>query len=190
MTKESAKSELGRTRSLASTLSIREAGIEDFEKIWPFFSQIVAAGETYGYARDTNFQQGRELWIGKPQKTFVAEMAGAIVGSYYITPNHAGPGSHVCNCGYMVSPPDRGLGIATAMCKHSQTTALGLNYQAMQFNFVASSNSGAVKLWLKLGFSVVGTLPRAFNHPGLGYVDALVIYKWLDPNTTVITPTT
>ena len=51
----------------------------------------------------------------------------------------------------------------------------------MQFNFVASSNEGAWRLWNKLGFDTVGRLPNAFAHPELGYVDALVMYKWLAP---------
>ncbi|MEW8381327.1 MAG: GNAT family N-acetyltransferase, partial [Candidatus Thiodiazotropha taylori] len=101
------------------------------------------------------------------------------VGTYYIKTNQAGPGSHVCNCGYMVPSSSRGKGLATAMCEHSQNTARDLGYKAMQFNFVASTNEGAVRLWQKLGFEVVGRLPEAFNHPVKGYVDALVLYKWL-----------
>ena len=50
----------------------------------------------------------------------------------------------------------------------------------MQFNYVASSNMGAVALWQKLGFDTVGRLPGAFNHPSLGFVDALVMHKSLD----------
>ncbi|WP_229008735.1 GNAT family N-acetyltransferase [Methylophilus sp. Leaf408] len=65
------------------------------------------------------------------------------------------------------------------MCEHSQQLAKSLGYQAMQFNFVASSNEGAVRLWSKLGFETVGRLPKAFRHPSRGYVDALVMYKWL-----------
>ena len=49
----------------------------------------------------------------------------------------------------------------------------------MQFNFVASSNAAAIHLWDKQGFETVGRLPRAFGHPVEGYVDALVMYKWL-----------
>jgi len=66
------------------------------------------------------------------------------------------------------------------MCEHSQKVAVALGYKAMQFNFVATSNAGAVRLWTKLGFETVGRLPSAFNHPSQGYVDALVMYKWLD----------
>ncbi|MDE0507948.1 MAG: GNAT family N-acetyltransferase, partial [Gammaproteobacteria bacterium] len=52
---------------------------------------------------------------------------------------------------------------------------------AMQFNFVAASNEGAVRLWTSLGFEEAGRLPNAFQHPKLGYLDALVMYKWLAP---------
>jgi hypothetical protein len=50
----------------------------------------------------------------------------------------------------------------------------------MQFNFVVSTNAPAVTLWQKLGFQVVGTLPRAFKHARLGYVDAYVMHRFLD----------
>ena len=49
----------------------------------------------------------------------------------------------------------------------------------MQFNFVVSTNTGAVRLWQKLGFSIVGTLPRAFRHKVHGEVDAYVMFKQL-----------
>jgi ribosomal protein S18 acetylase RimI-like enzyme len=70
--------------------------------------------------------------------------------------------------------------MATSMCEHSQKIAIKLGYKAMQFNLVAASNDGAVRLWTKLGFDTVGRLPKAFNYPSKGYVDALVMYKWLE----------
>ena len=115
-----------------------------------------------------------------PRLTFVADEDGQVLGTYYLKTNQGGPGDHVCNCGYMVSSSARGRGIATAMCQHSQRIAKALGYKAMQFNFVASTNAGAVKLWTKLGFETVGRLPKAFRHPAQGYVDALVMYKWLE----------
>ncbi len=160
-------------------MRIREASAEDFDDIWPIFCEIAAAGETYAYPRDITKDEARELWLAAPRKTLVFEDDGRILGTYYIKTNQAGPGQHVCNCGYMVSSAARGKGLATAMCEHSQTLARQLGYKAMQFNFVASSNQGAVRLWNKLGFDTVGTLPSAFLHPTQGYVDALVMYKWL-----------
>ena len=49
----------------------------------------------------------------------------------------------------------------------------------MQFNFVISTNTRAVRLWESLGFAIVGRLPGAFLHPTDGYVDALVMYQTL-----------
>ena len=158
---------------------IREATETDFEEIWPIFREIASAGDTYAYPQSISKEEAEQLWMHLPRKTYVAEEEGKIRGTYYIKTNQAGPGSHVCNCGYMVASKARGKGLATAMCKHSQKVAVDLGYQAMQFNFVASSNEGAVRLWNKLGFKTVGRLPKAFNHPAKGYVDALVMYKWL-----------
>ncbi len=161
-------------------LRIREAIEADFDTIWPIFHEIVSAGETYAYPRDVSKKEAERIWMKVPRKTFVIEDEGKILGTYYIKTNQAGPGSHVCNCGFMVSPKAGGRGLATAMCKHSQQVAVDLGYKAMQFNFVAVSNAGAVRLWTKLGFETVGRLPKAFNHPSKGLVDALVMYKWLE----------
>ena len=187
-------------------LIIREATFEDFDNgIWSIFHEIVFEGETYAYPTTTNKEEGRHYWMEYPRKTYVVvevdaddddddgntNSAGSsdttnsncIVGTYYIKTNQIdnGAGEHVCNCGYMVSSKARGKGIATMMCKHSQNEAKEkFGYKAMQYNFVASTNSGAVKLWKKLGFDIVGTLPKAFNSPKHGYVDAYVMYKWLD----------
>ena len=160
-------------------MEIREYAETDFDQVWPIFHEIVAAGETYAFARDTTREQALELWIDKPRKTFVVEDNGTIFGTYYLKTNQDGPGSHVCNCGYMVSPAARGKGLATLMCEHSQKVALELGYMAMQFNFVAATNSGAIRLWHKLGYETVGMLPNAFNHPKEGLVNALVMYNWL-----------
>lgn len=158
---------------------IRKAKKEDWDSIWPIFQEVVQAADTYAYEPNTTKEQAEVIWLEYPRATYVFEEDGKILGTYYIKTNQAGPGDHVCNCGYMVSSAARGKGLATLMCEHSQRVALELGYKAMQFNFVASSNEGAVYLWEKLGFKIVGRLPGAFNHPQKGYVDALVMFKWL-----------
>lgn len=164
---------------LKQTMNIREANQDDFLQIWPIFNVIAAAGETYPYPRDTTKDEAKKYWLDSPRKTFVCEEDNRVIGTYFITTNQIGLGDHVCNCGYMVDPAARGRGLATAMCSHSQEVAKELGYKAMQFNFVVSSNEGAVRLWESLGFATVGRLPKAFRHPKLGFVDALVMYKWL-----------
>ena len=140
----------------------------------------MSAGETYAYPRETPKEEAKRLWLDLPRKTFVVEEEGEILGTYYIKSNQLGAGSHVCNCGYMVSSTARGKGLGTIMCEHSQQIAIELGYKAMQFNCVVTSNQGAIRLWHKLGFETVGRLPKAFEHPSIGYVDTLVMYKWLE----------
>lgn len=159
---------------------LRQAKATDFDKIWLIFQEIASTGETYAYPRDIVQEEAKKIWLELPRQTYVAEAEAKICGTYYIKTNQLGGGSHVCNCGYMVDAAARGRGLATTMCLHSQKVALELGYKAMQFNFVISTNQAAIRLWTKLGFDIVGRLPKAFNHPQAGYVDALVMYKWLD----------
>ena len=92
---------------------------------------------------------------------------------------HAGNAAHVANCGYVVAAAASGRGIATMMCEHSQIEARERGFLAMQFNFVVATNRRAVDLWKRLGFEIVGQLPKAFRHPEQGLVDAYVMYKAL-----------
>lgn len=158
---------------------IRKAKKDDFEQIWRFFEEIVSKGTTYGFDQKTKKDKAYKLWIEIPRESYVFEEKGRILGSYYIKNNFGGPGNHVCNCGYMVDRNTRNKGIGSALCQHSIQNAKKMGYKAMQFNYVASSNSKAIKLWEKYGFKIVGRLPKAFHHPEKGYIDALVMYQWL-----------
>lgn len=160
--------------------SFRQTLPQDWPAIWAILEPVFRAGETYTYAQDISAEQAEQAWMQLPAQTWVCLNAqDEIVGTYYLKANQPGQGSHVCNCGYVVSSAARGLGVASAMCRHSQNLALELGFRAMQFNCVVSSNEGAVRLWQQLGFQIVGTLPEAFKHPRLGYVDAYVMFKRL-----------
>ncbi len=158
---------------------IRPASSEDAAAIWSIIGPTIRAGETYALDRDMNQADAIAYWFGADKEVFVAEEDGSIVGTYYIRPNQAGGGAHVCNCAYITSAAATGRGIARLMCKHSFDHARARGYRAMQFNFVVSSNERAVRLWESLGFTIVGRLPLAFRHPARGYVDALVMFQHL-----------
>lgn len=157
----------------------REMNKSDFELFWPTFLSVIQAEETYAFDPKMTRQQAFCLWCEAPLKTFVYVENGVVLASYYIKANGMGPSSHICNCGYMVSEGARGQGLARKLCEHSQQLAIELGFDAMQFNSVVSSNEIAVSLWKKLGFDIVGTIPKAYQHAKLGLVDSYVMYKWL-----------
>ncbi len=158
---------------------IRKAGPEDFDAIWPLLRGVFRAGETYAVDPAITKEEALTYWITTARATYVVEKDGQTLGTYYIRTNQPGGGAHICNCGYIVAPEARGQGLAAQMCEASQEQARALGYSAMQFNFVLASNAGAVRLWHKLGFQTVGTIPEAFKHPQLGMVDAFVMHKAL-----------
>ena len=65
------------------------------------------------------------------------------------------------------------------MAEHCLSEARRLGFRAMQFNYVISTNTAAIRLWQDLGFEIVGTLASAFRHPDKGYVDVYVMYRSL-----------
>lgn len=156
----------------------------DFVDFWPTFSAVIQAQETYALDPKMSLQAAYHLWCELPKATYVFVEQGEILGSYYIKANALGPGDHICNCGYMVAKAARGQGIARRMCLHSQEVALALGFSAMQFNSVVASNQAAVHLWQDLGFNILGKIPKGYRHARLGYVDTLVMYKWLADQKT------
>jgi len=172
----------GRSGCRRTMVEIREYCATDWPGTWPMLRDTIRAGDTYTFSPQSTEEEMREVWVETPAKTFVAcDPQGRILGTYFIKANQPGLGAHVCNCGYVVAAAEQGRGIAALMCEHSQAQALAMGFKAMQFNFVVSTNIRAIQLWQRLGFSVVGRLPGAFNHQRLGYVDALVMYKQLAP---------
>ncbi|GEA49910.1 N-acetyltransferase [Vibrio inusitatus NBRC 102082] len=158
---------------------IREITKLDFESFWSTFSMVIQAQETYAFEPNMTQEDAYFLWCEMPLKAYVFVENDVVLGTYYIKPNAMGPSGHICNCGYMVSSEARGKGIARLMCEHSQKKAVEFGFDAMQFNSVVSTNKVAVKLWEKLGFSIIGTIPKAYNHGQLGLVDSYIMYKWL-----------
>ena len=161
--------------------SIRGFSPGDWPQVWPLLQETFASGDTYAFDPQSTEAEMHKAWIQTPQRTYVAvAQKGEVVGTYILKPNQPGLGSHVCNCGYVVASSSRGQGVAKQMCEHSQAVAKSLGFRAMQFNLVVSTNEGAVRLWQRLGFAIVGTVPEAFNHRTRGYVSANVMHKTLD----------
>jgi len=148
--------------------------------MWPIFQAVVATGTTYVFAPDTPREDARAYWFGAGIRSFAAEDEGRIVGMYKLIANNRDLGSHVANASFMVDPAASGRGHGEAMGRHCLGEARRAGFLAMQFNFVVSTNTAAVKLWQRLGFAIVGTLPAVFQHRELGLVDAYVMHRRLD----------
>jgi GNAT superfamily N-acetyltransferase len=160
-------------------MTIRPATPQDADAIWDIFHAVVAGGDTYVFAPDTSRDEALDYFLGPDMVSRVAELDGTVVGMYKLIPNRRDLGRHVANASFMVHPSAHGKGVGRAMGEHCLDEAKRAGYLAMQFNFVVSTNTGAVHLWQELGFKILATLPKAFNHRTLGYVDAYVMHRFL-----------
>jgi L-amino acid N-acyltransferase YncA len=163
-------------------MKIRPATDADRDAIWNIFHEVVAAGDTYALDSNISREEALAYWVVPGTHTYVAEQpAIGVAGTYILRPNQSGGGSHVANAGFMVSASARGHGLGRAMAEHCLSEARRLGFRAMQFNYVISTNTAAIRLWQDFGFEIVGTLVRAFRHPDKGYVDVYVMYRSLVP---------
>jgi len=161
---------------------IRAARDEDWPQIHPFFSSIVAAGQSYAFPEGLALEQARPWWMEQPPgRTVVAVEGGTVLGSAKAGPNRPGRGAHVATASFMVDPEHAGAGVGRALGEHVVAWAREAGYRSMQFNAVVETNEAAVHLWRSLGFAVVGTVPEAFDHPQHGLVGLHVMHLRLAP---------
>jgi L-amino acid N-acyltransferase YncA len=160
---------------------IRAAVDADWAAIWPIFSAIVAAGETYAYPEDLTSHQARELWMEQPPGlTVVLEDDDRLHGTAKMGPNRPGRGDHVGTASFMVDPAAQGRGVGRALASYVVDWHREQGYAGIQFNAVVETNRAAVHLWQALGFEIVGTVPGAFRSRTHGRVGLHLMYLALD----------
>jgi L-amino acid N-acyltransferase YncA len=161
-------------------LQIRPYEAADWPGVWALLEPVFRAGETFPHDPAITETEAQVAWVKQSQAVRVAvDATGALVGTYYLRPNSLALGAHVANAGYVVAEHCRRQGVGHRLCQHSLQTARRLGFRLMQFNLVVSTNTAGICCWQRNGFQAVGTLPGAFRHKHLGYVDALVMVQSL-----------
>ena len=160
-------------------MNIRPAKPEDFKAIWEIFHAVIQKGDSYSFVPETTKEEAKAYWMDPKTNPYVAELNGKIVGTYVLRQVQRGLGAHIGNGSYMVHPNFQGNRIGKAMGLHSLDEAKKLGFIAMQYTYVVSTNTPAVNLWKSIGFRIIGTVPKAYRHLTLGYVDTYVMYREL-----------
>ncbi len=156
---------------------IRPMTEADWTQVWPFFDAIVRAGETYAYPLDLTGDQARELWTMRPPgQTVVLVEDDVVLGSATMGPNRPGRGSHVGTASFMVSEAARGRGVGRRLGEYVVQWHRDAGFAAIQFNAVVETNTAAVRLWQDLGFTIIGTVPGAYESTAHGRVGLHVMH--------------
>ena len=160
-------------------LEIRKAVEADKPEVWEIIKAVIKGGDTYVFYPNTSKEKMLAFWFAEDKQIYVALIENKIVGTFFFKANQPDLGSHIANAGYMVAPEATGKRIGRTMAEFSLEEARKLGYKAMQFNFVVKSNEVAIKLWLALGFEIIGEIPEAFRHAENGLTNALIMYRKL-----------
>lgn len=102
----------------------------------------------------------------------------SVLGTFYVKPNFPGRSSHICNGGFITDRKLRGFGIATTMGKAYLRIGKDLGYKGSLFNLVFESNQPSIKIWEKLGFVHIGTIPNAADLKGIDGLDDARLYYY------------
>lgn len=160
-------------------IEIRKAMETDGEGIWQIIKEVIATGDTYAFDPNSSREKMLAYWCSADKHTYVSLINNEIAGTFIIKDNQPDLGSHIANASYMTAKAASGQGIGKSMGEFSLQEAKRLGYKAMQFNLVVKTNDKAIRLWQKLGFTIIGEIPEAFNHMKYGFINAYIMHRKL-----------
>lgn len=159
-------------------MNIRAFAPADIDAVNQVWNEVVEAGQAFPQMETLNRETGLAFFQSQ-SFTAVCEEDGEILGLYILHPNNVGRCGHICNASYAVSSRARGRGLGEALVRHCLTEARRLGFGILQFNAVVSSNTPALNLYRKLGFTRLGIIPGGFLMKDGSYQDIIPHYKKL-----------
>ena len=102
--------------------------------------------------------------------------SGEVVGLYILHPNNVGRCGHISNASYAVKKNKRGQHIGEFLVKDCLAKAKEVGFRILQFNAVVATNTSALKLYKKLGFTQLGVIPKGFLLKNGNYEDIIPHY--------------
>ena len=158
-------------------MEIRAFEDDDLPRMMEIWNEVVEGGDAFPQEYGLGRIDEALDFFSSQSRTAVAVMDGAIVGLYILHPNNVGRCGHIANASYAVSSAQRGRHIGEALVRDSMQSARDLGFRILQFNAVVASNEGALRLYSKLGFTQLGTIPGGFMMKDGSYAD--IIPHWI-----------
>ncbi|MBR2417497.1 MAG: GNAT family N-acetyltransferase [Clostridia bacterium] len=158
-------------------IKIREFQEKDLKEMIEIWNTVVDDGVAFPQLEKLDLNSGREFF-SEQSFTGVAydEESGQIAGLYILHPNNVGRCGHICNASYAVKKSLRGMNIGEKLVTHCLAKAKELDFRILQFNAVVKSNTVALRLYKKLGFTQLGIIPEGFRMKDGTYEDIVPHY--------------
>lgn len=153
---------------------INDQALKDCISIW---NSVVEEGLAFPQLETLDEEEGKKFFLSQSYTGYAYDSdTKEIVGMYILHPNNVGRCSHICNASYAVKNNKRGLHIGEILVKDCMKMAKEKGFKILQFNAVVKSNTKALKLYEKLGFIKLGTIPKGFLNINGIYEDIIPHY--------------
>lgn len=158
-------------------IRIKSYETEDAKGAVMIWNQVVEEGKAFPQTELLTEENG-DMFFKEQSFTGIAydENSGEIVGLYILHPNNIGRCGHICNASYAVRADVRGCHIGERLVRHCLAKGKELGFRILQFNAVVRSNTYALRLYEKLGFVRLGTIPGGFLMKDGHYEDIILHY--------------
>lgn len=144
-------------------MEVREFQVGDLPQMARIWNEVVEQGVAFPQ-EDLLDEDSAARFFGQQTYTAVAaDEDGTVHGLYILHPNNVGRCGHIGNASYAVSAMSRGQGVGEHLVTDSLVQAKARGFRILQFNAVVESNYHARRLYEKLGFRQIGTIPGGFR---------------------------
>lgn len=161
-------------------IAIEFCKANDRKELYELFLEIIKEGNSYPQTLPYSFEDFLSYFFPKGSIILICKKKNKIIGGFYLKPAFPGRSSHVANCGYIVKKEYRGEGIGFYLGKCSIDIAKELRYKSIIFNLIFKENISAIKLWEKLGFKIIGSIPNAVKQDDEKFQDAYIMFLSLN----------
>ena len=144
-------------------------------RIW---NQVVDEGIAFPQEELLDAETGQDFFNSQSLTAVAKDTdTGQVLGLYTLHPNNVGRCGHICNASFAVDQSCRGKHIGELLVRDCMLQAKNLGFSILQFNAVVSSNTGALKLYKRLGFTQLGIIPDGFRMKDGSFED--IIPHWI-----------
>ena len=156
--------------------------IEEFKKEYvkdaiAIWNDIVEDGIAFPQKEALDEKSGTEFFNSQSFTGIAIDTdSNEIVGLYILHPNNVGRCGHISNASYAVKKSKRGMHIGEFLVKDCLAKAKEIGFKILQFNAVVATNTSALKLYAKLGFTQLGIIPNGFLMKDGTYEDIIPHY--------------
>lgn len=156
---------------------IREYTSSDVKDAIVIWNQVVEDGVAFPQEENLTEESG-DAFFKEQRYTGIAQDMDTqeIVGLYILHPNNVGRCGHICNASYAVRRDIRGEHIGEKLVLDCLAKAKEKGFRVMQFNAVVASNTHALHLYERIGFTKLGVIPQGFRMPDGHYEDIIPHY--------------